>query len=586
VKSGTPKGGPDRDRGYWEPPRAAIGRIEAHIEEIGGDESELGPPPTRRGRVRRTLQGHLPALVAGLGVIAVLVAVVVTGPSKRPQPTPSSTPTQLPSEIALATDEPTTPPSPSDPPTSIPTIEPLPTPTWTPNYAPPPTDPPEPTPSPAPAAKGWPVVLDPNSGRMVVGPDGTVYVSGGPGLTKAGHTRNGWLQLPDGSYEAPAAFGSDGTIYVVSQGADGSQSPMLFAFAANGKLRAGWPFDVPGVYDVEPGPSGTVYVFSDVNAIIGVTVFSPAGNGAASWTIGSDLATDCGHVIRPDGTLFYAHDLAGGPHCSVEVFSATGGRLSNNTVPIWDVLTMAPDGTVVALGYDAQPYNRSIVAQTRLAVLGTDGLPAAGWPVAFEGAVSRPTFGPDGSIYVAQAGVGTSASRVISLDAAGAVKAGWPVSLPVGFGPFSNGSNPSSPEIGDDGTIYVAAINIDSTCTVTAFDPSGHILPGWPYTLPQTLADFSAGQAPESRVPGPMFVRSPSGRGLLYVALTGQMVALGHDGKVAAGWPYLLDASKNEQWTDWGAMPDGGVVAMFQMDGTNVVEIVAIHLTPAGKLAR
>lgn len=569
MKSGLGKGGPNRDRAYYEPPRSAIGRIEAHIEEIRGDEPEPAPPPTRRMALSRVVLRHRPALAAGLGAIAVLVAVVVMGPGLRSHQAtqPTLGPAATPAEIALVTEVPTPLPSVNDltapSPTLLPTptLTPSPTPIliWTaaPRWTPPPTPNPTPTPKPTPAptpwmAKGWPVAL-PNgvlsvdsyeysSGDMVVGPDGTVYIPTIAALSSTGHSRSGWLRLPDGDYGTPVAFGTDGTIYATDYDNSSTDTGSLYSFAADGKSHAGWPITVGTQATFEAGPSGSVYVFDDDGTSYTVTVLAPTGKTIATWTLGADATGTCGNVIRPDGTLLYAYSPDNsGTDCEVDVYGPTGNRLSKSPARGWDGLTMAPDGTVVAVGYDMEPYDSSVVAQTRVAVIGADGLPAAGWPIALQGKASAPSFGPDGTMYLALAGVGTSPSQVVAYDAAGAVKTGWPTDLPSGYGPFAGGE---APVIGNDGTVYEAATKSDWTGVVVAFDPSGKVLPGWPYVLPQAFSNFDGGSpswgGPDMVNPGPMFAPSSSGGGLLYLALDGEAVALGHDGKVASGWPYML----------------------------------------------
>jgi hypothetical protein len=575
------KGGPDRDRGYWDPSPSAIGRIEARVVDIEA-EPVLGPPPTRRQRLDRAIWRHRTPLGVGLGATVILVAVVVTGPGTHSGRTASPSPTS--GQVAEATPSQSEQPSDSGLPSPTTTYWPsLTTTPWpTPGY----TTPPDwtPTPPAPPVSKGWPVTLDEAPDAMVVGPDGTVYLTGSPALSSTGHPRTGWLQLPDGDYQTPVAFASDGTIYVTD-----SSNTSLYAFAANGKMRPGWPVSV-GTDDMfEAGPAGSLYVFTSVSDSPGVKVLSLAGKTMATWDVSSGGLNDCGAVIRQDGTLFYGSSAGGGEDCSVDVYSAAGVHLSKTPDRGWDSLTMAPDGTVVAVGYDLEPYASSVVARTRLAVIGTDGRPMAGWPVALEGAVSPPSFGPDGTMYVAQAGLGTSPSKVVAFDVSGVVKAGWSVVLPAGLGPFSDQGTPLAPQIGGDGTVYVAATNTAWTGSVFAFDPAGAVLPGWPYQLPQAFADLGGGGSLDSAMnPGPQFVGSASGGGLLYLVLDGRMVALGHDGTMAPGWPYVLAGatSSGESWTDFVALPDGSVVATTEADGPDgAVKIAVLRLTPKGKLA-
>jgi len=603
VKSGRRKGGPDRDRAYWETPQSAIGRIQGRVVDIESDEPEPGLPTTRRQRISQTLWRRRAALTVGLAAIVVLVAVTVLVPGISSHP--GASPTPFPTQIAQVPGGPSSLITPNGlaTPTANDSLYPG---SWVDSTLAPIGPEETPTQTPAPVlAKGWPVTLgdaiDFTSGEMLtVGPDGTVYIPGLPPVNSKGYTRDGWLRLPDGSYSMTVAFGSEGTIYVTPYDAgssDGSnqpgdaQSSSLYAFAPNGQMRAGWPINVGDLPTFEPGPSGNLYVFSVVNATTTVTVLTPAGKTAATWAVGSEDSDTCGDVIRSDGTLFYAYASSPGDDCSILVYSPTGSRLSTNPQRGWDGLTMAPDGTVIGVGYDMEPYNSAVVAQTRLAVMGTDGQPAAGWPIKIEGAVSKPSFGQDGTMYVAQIGLGTASSKVLALDQAGAVKTGWPVSLPLGYAPFSGDDTdtPLPPTIGNDGTVYVAATTSDWMGSVTAFDPSGAVVPGWPYALPQVFANFDGGgirgESPTN--PGPMFVRSSSG-GLLYLALDGEAVALGPDGKVAAGWPYLLPGRDDDgdYWEQVVALPDGGLLVVCLSGGSDKAVPQVRRLTSAGKLAR
>jgi hypothetical protein len=597
LKSGTPKNGANRDRPYYGQSPAALGRIEAHIEEITGDEPVASPPQTMREELGRKALRHRPALAAGIGAIAVLVAVVILGPGLRSgataQPTASSSagasavPTSTPAGIAQAT-ETSLLPSPSEVPTSSPTPWPTLASIWTPA--------PTPVPTPTPV-QAWPVALDDStdysSGEMVVGPDGTIYIPGIAALDSKGHSRGGWLLLPDGHYATPVAFGTDGTIYATDQTDDTSDSAdntAVYAFGANGKAIAGWPvsLDIGDDPTFEAGPSGSLYVFGDGGDSYTAIVLTPAGKATAKWNVGSDGGGDCGQVVRPDGTVFYAYSSTDSmDDCEIDVFGPTGSRLSKSPVRDWNDLTMAPDGTVVAVGYDMEPYSSSVVAETRVAVIGTDGQPAAGWPIVFQGAASDPAFGPDGTVYVAIAGVGTTASSVIGYDVSGVAEPGWPVSLPAGLGPFAGddeSGTPLPPVVGTDGTVYLAATKSDWTGSVLAFDPSGNVLPGWPYKLPQAFA--AVGDGRDTWNPGPMFVRSTSGGGAIYLALDGEAIAVGHDGKVVAGWPYVL-TDDDDSWEDWATVPDGGLIVIIQTltDQGDTIDLV-VRFTPAGKLVR
>jgi hypothetical protein len=587
-------------------------QIEGHIEEIdlGESESDSGPAPERGNPVRRLLgravasrrvrvMGALVSIGA-LGAAALIVPRALPAADESPSPSPSDIALESPGESAdasasLSLESPT----PSASPTAAPTRGTWPAfPTET-AWDPGPQWTPEPQPqaqtSPFPA-KGWPVKLSSYLGsyyeNSLVGLDGTLYITGVTPIDSTGHARNGFAVLPSGNHPLPAAFGSDGTVYMVDSWSDesGNGGNAIYVFGSNGKLLSGWPVQSTS-YDinVEPGPSGSVYVLEGVQQNqITVRILSAKGASQASWSF-STPGGNCGWEVGPDGTLFFAYKPSfSASDCAIRVFDAKGQLQSKSPARGWNGFRLDKDGTAVAWGYDYQPYSNTTVAQTRIAVIGADGQAAAGWPVTFEGTVSPPAFTSDGSIVVTQAGLGTSPSKIIALDRAGVTKTGWPVAMPTGYGPLAD----YAPVPGANGVIYVAAIDRDWMGYVLALDASGAAVPGWPYKLPQAFANFSSGyqgvgiqmlrRDPDpiggdvieaSRYsmpisgsnPGPLYAPVASGDGLLYLALDDSMVALSADGQVASGWPYALPSQGNASWIGVGTTPDGGLTVLARL---------------------
>jgi hypothetical protein len=604
VKSGRGKGEPIRERPYWEPPQSSVGRIEAHIEEIGGDAPEPGPEPTLRHQLSQELWKRRAVVVVAACVVVALAALQINGPTPKPASTPAPVPSgsqyvaELPSDSPPASQASIFVSKPYEP-VLVGTPQ-----TWT--FVPYPTDTPDSTPQPI-VAKGWPLAIDHvdtrdgwNASDLVVGPNGSVYVSGAPALDSTGHQSKLSLLLPNGDYAEVQAFASDGTVYATDEpdsgpSSDGSvaadDQPMIYAFGADGKTEAGWPVAIGSAPLVQLGPAGSVFVLSDADSVTTARMLTSDGKTKASWTLGSD-SDSCDEVLRADGTFFYAYSTTDeNTACSIAVFSPTGAALTRSPERGWDSLSIAADGAVVAVGYDMEPYSATTVAQTRVAVIGDDGHPKAGWPVTLQGAASPPAFGADGTIYLSQAGLGTTPSQVTAYDYTGNLKAGWPVQLPVGYGPFtgdSSSSTPQPPVVGDDGTVYAAATKNDWTGLVVAFDTGGNPVPGWPAALPQAFAAISGeGVSVPDTNPGPMFVTSPSGPGSLVLMLEGEIVALGRDGKIQAGWPYLIpDSSDEANWLTWAATPDGGIVVVSEVDGTDDTVDTIVRLTPTGTVAR
>jgi hypothetical protein len=144
-----------------------------------------------------------------------------------------------------------------------------------------------------------------------------------------------------------------------------------------------------------------------------------------------------------------------------------------------------------------------------------------------------------------------------------------------------------APVVGSDGYVFVAATNSQLTGLVMGYDPSGKILPGWPYSVPRAFA-MSQDPFKNGQNPGPVFVKSPAGQGSLYLLLDGEIVALGTDGSVAKGWPYHCPgtASSQSYWITWAASPDGGLVAVSVSNDAVVPVATIAHLTPDGTFAQ
>jgi hypothetical protein len=601
VKSSKAPAGQNRDRAYWEPPRAGIARLEGHVEEIAPGEQLPTPTTGRGGRLRSVLEDRRAQLGLGALCVILIAGLLTLGPlATSSSATPSPSATEVPS-VPVAAASPGESASASAEPSASPTYSPSPY-VWYMTPSPGANATLAPTPNPnllSFSTRGWPIELEDtgiSSYDSVVGPDGTLFVYGFPGFDKAGHARSGWLAR-DGSHAQPYVFGTDGTTYAVEYSDDQTSFDVpdhLYAFDTSGKLRSGWPIEIASGATLDAGPSGSVYVFEYEDLSTTVTVYSPQAKKLASWSFG-DMGTDCGEVVKPDGSLYFEYSPSdSATDCAIRVFTATGTSTAAAPARGWNGIEMSPDGLVVAWGYDMQPYSTSIVARTRIAVIGTDGLPVAGWPVTIEGGASKPAFGADGTLYVTVLGLGTAPSRIMAIDATGTAVPGWPVALPAGYGPMIDSDyHPLPPVPGDNGMVYAAAVDRDQMGYVTAFDATGATLPGWPYELPQAFGEFDdGGQIPLSN-PGPLFVRPASASGLLYLILDDRVVALRADGTVAPGWPYVLPASYTDgRWVTAAPMPDGGLMAIIggisaADAGDEAATIcVAFRWTPSGTMPR
>jgi outer membrane protein assembly factor BamB len=573
MKSMKPRGGLTRERGYWQPARPVM-QMTARIEEIEIDAPPPAPPSSRRGEVALLVRGRRIRTAAAMAAVSITLAATFVGPfapsHSRAASTPAASSTSA-GDTAQASTSPDPTPAWTDPPvliTPMPYVDPGDDAVYV-----------DPTPDAFPTlvANGWPVTLPGFEGDAQIGPDGTVYVDRLDPIGMSGHARPDWLPLPDGTRRQPALFGPNGTTYVLAD--DESGTGELWAFDTKGNVVAGWPVETTSDATVLPGPSGTIYVLTQGE----VTVLASTGAVRAKWAV-SMPGMLCSQVVRPDGTLF----LATGPDgvatdCSIHVYASTGRELTSDPQRGWNGLAMSSDGTVVAWGYDFQPYSETTVARTRVAIVGPDGQPASGWPVVFEGTVSSPAFASDGTIYLTQLGLGTAPSKIVALDRNGALRPGWPVSLPAGYGPLQG---PTPPAIAANGAVYIAAIDSLRRGYVIALDPTGTAVPGWPYEVPQAFGSFesfSMWSDPENN-PSPVLAATATGSTVVYLVLEDRIVALDRSGKVMPGWPFTIPASDGPAtWGFVAADGTGGLVAIEWAERTDDPGWLIRRWTPAGQ---
>jgi hypothetical protein len=530
-------------------------------------------PPLRPQRPAGTFQGRRgQTIVAASAVVAVIVlaGAAILLPQLAGQSSPSGSP------VAEATASPTGAASAWTWSTSQPGSASSPAEEWTEEW----TEEPEPSVD----ARGWPVTMfESTSEGTVVGPDGTVYSWGAPALDRTGHARKAWMLLPDGEQAFPEAFGSDGSAYALVEGGEG-EGEYVWAFGPDGAPRYHFELTTETEPDLAAGPSGSLYVLAfgvEDASDLEVTIVDASGKTTADWTIHNASGN---WLLRPDGTMLV--EVGDEDACRLHVFDAHGHDLSTSPGPCWDYMVLADDGRVAGWSYDWVELGDTYdISATSIALLGADGKAAAGWPQHLDAIASGPAFGPDGRIYVSEYHQSPDWSKVVAFDSAGNVPAGWPVTLAdsafVPGAPAMESGTPLPPVLGG-GVVYVAG---DSS--VSAFDSTGATVAGWPYHLPASWSDFLAGDVTDATAdnPGPLYVSSGSGSGLLYLALEDQLVALDSGARVAAGWPYR-PGSDFLCWRELLAAPDGGVVvfAGFSTEDEEYGQIM--RFTPDGKFAK
>jgi hypothetical protein len=284
----------------------------------------------------------------------------------------------------------------------------------------------------------------------------------------------------------------------------------------------------------------------------------------------------------------------------IQVFDAHGNLLSDGSTDVWNSMTMGADGTAVAWRrVIAGQGENAKITQTKLAVIGKNGRPVAGWPLTFQGAVSEPTIGTDGTIYVSLAAYGTRSARVLAIGLNGKALAGWPYLLPAGRSPRLDGSGapgdpfyPVAPILGRNGSVYVVAdegsINQYGsfqikTESIFSIDRNGQLRPGWPAALPGPMFMMQIDPCFDWCGPyfeKPLLATTASGSTLLYVYSGGRLLAIDDTGGFAPGWSKQIGSHSLEvpfsDWNWWAVTPDGGLAAEEVLkadDGTSVARL-------------
>ena len=308
------------------------------------------------------------------------------------------------------------------------------------------------------------------SSRSEIGPDGTVFLAYCDGrrlaaLDGSGRVKPGWpveLSSPLGDLcwndfslecsEVPAVqVAADGSVYawitsgpLEGQAASGQAS--LVSLSPDGTVRAGWPVPFPAAgcpgYSLQP--SLTVYAWWNEGGVSPslicaaertmFTAIGADGRTLPGWPQGADGATS-GPLVAAVGTLYY---VTGGGDVYAreptgEIRSGWPVTLPGSTAPY-----MGPDGTLAFVFSRGPGDSQNVVIR-----LLPNGQAAAGWPyrpsldletgcalggTPCSGRAIGPAFGPDGTMYVALAG--RASDQVVALDLHGAVRPGWPVTLP------------------------------------------------------------------------------------------------------------------------------------------------------------
>jgi hypothetical protein len=400
---------------------------------------------------------------------------------------------------------------------------------------------PRPWPTPAVTAAVTPASLPVKSGSVALapGPDGGLYVlahvtrsfpSDPPGrsvialLDSAGRPRTGWpIQIAGWACGAEPYEGftpqstrqplvaTDGSVRLVCDAdpdGDLAGNRLAFAFTPEGTLMPGWPVDPRTGDSWEQAAS----VVGDRLYVPGRLITGEGGTpeaSVASWVneIGADASGREGaHASTPKGVM--------------------------------PDVKLAPDGSLrlVAMG-----------DQKLIMAIDVSG-PIPGWPLTFDLSVSQPAFGPDGRMYLAQVRSGRTSTLVVARDGEFLPIGSDPVDVEQteqwqGAGPDGG---PAPPVVSADGTVFLVE-DRDSGLKVLALDPAGKVMAGWPYQAAVHLEwqgrcggqDTGCGVMRTTPVVGPgnvlhlLLAAGDASKG-------GSIVAIGPDGAVRPGWPVVL----------------------------------------------
>lgn len=235
-------------------------------------------------------------------------------------------------------------------------------------------------------------------------------------------------------------------------GVVGPAGPEIRAYESWGLMAPGWPqpFPVPDgdCHGLRPSPSGERIiawgyegVVDDIELVADrteFTMFDLRGRTVEGWPRGSEGAAS-GPVPLEDGIAYvsatgrvWAHDADG------DVRPGWGYRLMSKGAPV-------SDGSHVAVAQRIADVDDAVV------VLGTDGAPLPGYPLAVNGELETrclfgdtpcighvlPTLAPDGTVYVplgnprqAVVEADSTGGRIEAYGPTGKPVAGWPVQLP------------------------------------------------------------------------------------------------------------------------------------------------------------
>ena len=357
-------------------------------------------------------------------------------------------------------------------------------------------------------------------------------------LDPSGAVANGWPMTLRFAPCTRPLIAPDGSVRVVCHGpAEGDfgvpASQRAFAFDTAGQLLPGWPVDVPccvkGFY-----LTGLDVRMDDTTLVL----------------LASRMTTDAIVPGEPTGVS--------------QIVTVT----SDGTVTVGQEILKWPDHVDTALGPQQTGYSiRADGERSEITAFDTDGL-RSGWPIELEPVVSPPAFLPDGRIAFTVTDYTSATATIVFVGADGGRLASSDALPLQPAGPWTGaGEQLLAPMLlAPDGTLRVVGGGSGPGATIWAIDPSGNVLPGWPWTAAPGLQYEGVCEAGET---GCGLIRVSPGMGaegqvIAAVQATdtgGALVAVNPDGTVSEGWPITLNRAGSAFWSVVTA-GDGGTYAL------------------------
>ena len=377
--------------------------------------------------------------------------------------------------------------------------------------------------------------------RLAPGPDGTIFVSvphpDGSVIVRLDKSgpRPGWPIRIEDSTACPLMFpADDGSVRIVCDGTDLPRSDTdfsdvrLFAFAADGRLMAGWPVLLRPAF--AGGMVGDELTILSARALEHVAPIGVVSREVRVTTISAD------------GSISRGKNLP-------RVETCCGER--------WGV---APDGIAYGVFTVGERDLEGFAEVSQVTALDLSG-ERTGWPVNIDGIASGPAFGPDGRIVVTVGSYVERTSRVVVYDRGGKAVA-RSTEIPIAAaallirgvdGPYECGvPGPIPPIVAQDGSIFVTS---EADNAIAALDPSLAMMPGWPYR-PSTALEYRVAPRSGDLSCGTFAVPAVGPDTTLYLPLDapggevgGTLAAVGPDGRVRPGWPVQLKRPGAEFWS-------------------------------------